>query len=375
MRVGIPTETAAGESRVAMVPAVIGLLTGAGHELVVQAGAGAAAGYPDEAYRAAGASVSRGAAGALGAEAVLKVQVPTVKEVGAMGTSGVLVALFTPHRHVPVVKALAARGVTSFSLELLPRTTRAQPMDALSSQASAAGYRGVLIAAERLPRFFPMLMTAAGTVPPAKVLVLGAGVAGLQAIATAKRLGAQVSAYDVRAPSRGEVESLGARFVDLGLDTAEGAGGYAAEQGEDAQARQRAALAPFLAEADVVITTAQVPGRPAPVLVTAGMVAGMKAGAVVVDLASDTGGNVEVSEAGYEVDVDGVMVIGVANPASDLPTHASQMYARNVASLLNLVTKDGTFAPDWSDDIVAAACVTRAGKIVNEETRKAAGAR
>jgi NAD(P) transhydrogenase subunit alpha len=364
VRVGIPTETATGEARVAMVPSVIGLLTGAGHEVVVQAGAGVAAGHPDDAYRKAGATVARGAAAALGTEAVLKVQAPTVKEVGGMATGGVLVALFTPHRHGPAVKALAGRKVTSFSLELLPRTTRAQPMDALSSQATAAGYRSVLVAAERLPRFFPMLMTAAGTVPPAKVLVLGAGVAGLQAIATARRLGAQVSAYDVRAPSKDEVESLGARFVDLGLGTSEGAGGYAAEQGEEAQARQREALAPFLADADVVITTAQVPGRPAPLLVTAEMVAGMKPGSVVVDAASDTGGNVEVSEAGYEIDVDGVVVIGMANPASDLATHASQMYARNAASLLKLVTRDGAFSPDWSDDIVAAACVTRDGKIV-----------
>ena len=242
-------------------------------------------------------------------------------------------------------------------------------MDALSSQSTVAGYRGVLMAANRLPRFFPMFMTAAGTVPPAKVLVLGAGVAGLQAIATARRLGAVVSAYDVRSAARGEVESLGGRFVDLGLGSADGVGGYAAEQTDAAVQAQRDALTPHLAGADVVLTTAQIPGRPAPLLVTAPMLAAMKPGSVVIDLASDSGGNVEGSDPTREVDVGGVAVIGVANPASGLATHASQLYARNLANFVALITRDGALAPDYEDDIVRDTCVTRDGRVVHEPTR------
>ena len=369
MKVGIPTETAAGETRVAMVPAVAKTLVAAGLEVAVQAGAGVRAGYPDSAYVDAGVTVAPSAADVLGADAVLKVHAPTPEEARQLRDHGVLIALFTPGRTVDAVRVLAERRVTSFSLELLPRITRAQSMDALSSQATVAGYRGVLMAADRLPRFFPMLMTAAGTVPPAKVLILGAGVAGLQAIATARRLGAQVHAYDVRAAAKGEVESLGARFVELDLETAEGAGGYAAEQAEEQQRRQRAALAPVVADADVVITTAQIPGRPAPVLLTGDMVAGMKPGSVVIDLASDSGGNVDVSEAGRETDHGGVTVVGVTLPAAALPTHASQLYARNVANLLTLMVADGGFAPDWSDEILATTCVTRGGDVPHEPTR------
>ena len=375
MKVGIPTETQPGENRVAMVPAVASIVIGAGHELVVQSGAGKAAGYPDADYQAAGAVIASSAAEVLGgSDIVLKVQIPSVQEAGALREGAAVIALFSPGRRLDEVRALAGRRVTSFSLELLPRTTRAQSMDALSSQSTVAGYRGVLIAANRLPRFLPMFMTAAGTVAPAKFLILGAGVAGLQAISTAKRLGAVVSAYDVRAASKGEVESLGAKFVDLQLGTAEGSGGYAAEQAEEAQRRQREALAPFVVASDVVITTAQIPGRPAPVLVTAEMMRGMRAGSVVVDLASDTGGNVEVSRPGEEVDHDGVAVIGVSNPASALPTHASQLYARNLANLLALMTKDGAFVPDYEDDIVAATVVTRDGEVVHGPTRELAGA-
>lgn len=359
----------------ATVPAVVSTLTGAGHQVVVQAGAGGAAGFSDADYQEAGAEVGASAADVLGgSDLVLKVQGPSVEEANAVRAGAGLIALFSPGRRLDEVRALASGGVTSFSLELLPRTTRAQSMDALSSQSTVAGYRGVLIGANRLPRFLPMFMTAAGTVPPAKVLVLGAGVAGLQAIATAKRLGAQVSAYDVRAASADEVKSLGAKFVDLGLDTAEGSGGYAAEQAEEAQRRQRDALAPFVAQSDIVLTTAQIPGRPAPLLVTGEMVAGMKAGSVVVDLAADTGGNVDIAEAGKEIDHHGVAVIGVANPASALPTHASQLYARNLANLVALLSRDGQMAPDWEDDIVAATCVTRDGQIVHAPTRELAGA-
>lgn len=365
MRLGIPTETLPGERRVAVVPTVVGTLTGAGHEVAVQAGAGAAAGFSDQAYRDADAVVTATAADLLGtSDAVLKVQGPTPDEAALVREGATLLALFSPGRSLETVRVLAERRVTTHSLELLPRTTRAQSMDALSSQSTVAGYRAVLIAAARLHRFFPMLMTAAGTVPPAKVLVLGAGVAGLQAIATARRLGAVVMAYDVRSAAEGEVRSLGARFLNLGLATADGAGGYAGELAESAQAAQHAALAPHLTEADVVITTAQIPGRPAPLLVTRDMVDRMRPGSVVVDLASDTGGNVEISESGREVEHKGVAVIGVANPASDLPTHASQMYARNIANLVLLMTKDGILDPDWSDDILAATCVTRGGEVL-----------
>ncbi|HZT64178.1 MAG TPA: Re/Si-specific NAD(P)(+) transhydrogenase subunit alpha [Acidimicrobiales bacterium] len=369
MKVGIPTETVAGERRVAMVPAVAPSLLSAGVELAVQSGAGARAGFPDGAYRDAGLSVAGSAAEALGAEVVVKVHGPSPEEARSLTEGSTLIALFSPGRSLDTVRVLAERKVTAFSLELLPRITRAQSMDALSSQATVAGYRGVLMAADRLPRFFPMFMTAAGTVPPAKVLILGAGVAGLQAVATARRLGAQVQAYDVRAAAKGEVESLGARFVDLRLETAEGTGGYAAEQAEEQQRRQRDALAPVVADVDVVVTTAQIPGRPAPVLLTGEMVAGMKPGSVVIDLASDTGGNVDISQPGQEIDHHGVTVVGVTLPASGLPTHASQLYARNIANLLGLMLADGKLAPDWDDEILATTCVTRDGDVPHEPTR------
>ena len=366
MKLGIPTETLPGERRVAMVPTVLHTLTGAGHEVLVQQGAGAAAGFSDRAYVDAGATTVPDAAALFrDSDVILKVQGPTAAEAGAVREGATLIALFTPGRNPDAVQALAARRVTAHSLELLPRTTRAQTMDALSSQSTVAGYRAALIAAERLHRFFPMLMTAAGTIPPAKVLILGAGVAGLQAIATCRRLGAMVMAYDVRSAAEGEVRSLGARFLNLGLATADGAGGYAGELAQDAQAAQHAALAPHLTEADVVITTAQIPGRPAPLLVTADMVSRMRPGSVVIDLAADTGGNVEVSEAGRELDFGGVAVIGMANPASDLPTHASQMYARNMANMVVLMTREGVWNPDFNDDIVAATCVTRGGEVLH----------
>lgn len=352
-----------------MVPAVVPTLTNAGHQIRLEAGAGTKAGIPDQAYADAGVEVVHGAAALEQAEVVLKVQAPTPAEVAGIPSGATVVALFAPGRNLDTVRALAQRGVTSHSLELLPRTTRAQTMDALSSQSTVAGYRGVLLAATRLPRFFPMFMTAAGTVPPTKVLVLGAGVAGLQAIATARRLGAVVSAFDVRSAARGEVESLGGKFVDLGLESADGTGGYAAEQTQDAQQRQREALTSHLAAADVVLTTAQIPGRPAPVLVTATMLAAMKPGSVVIDLASDSGGNVEGSDPAREVDAGGVIVVGVANPASGLATHASQLYARNLANFVALVSKDGALAPDYDDDIVRDTCVTRDGRIVHEPTR------
>jgi len=272
-----------------------------------------------------------------------------------------------------MVRALRDARVTSFAMELVPRISRAQSMDALTSQALVAGYRCVLEAAMRLPRFFPLFMTAAGTVPPAKVLVLGAGVAGLQAIATAKRLGAVVSAYDVRAASADEVRSMGGTFVDLGLETVEGTGGYAKEQSADRAERQQELLTPHIAAADVLITTAAVPGRPAPRLVTASMAAQMKPGSVIVDLAAETGGNVEGSRPGQEVEIDvgggGVVrLLGMKDAASTMPADASRLYARNVANLLLLMTKDGTVAPDFDDEVVAGACLTHDGVVRHAPT-------
>jgi len=272
-----------------------------------------------------------------------------------------------------MVRALRDARVTSFAMELVPRISRAQSMDALTSQALVAGYRCVLEAAMRLPRFFPLFMTAAGTVPPAKVLVLGAGVAGLQAIATAKRLGAVVSAYDVRAASADEVRSMGGTFVDLGLETVEGTGGYAKEQSADRAERQQELLTPHIAAADVLITTAAVPGRPAPRLVTASMAAQMKPGSVIVDLAAETGGNVEGSRPGQEVEIDvgggGVVrLLGMKDAASTMPADASRLYARNVANLLLLMTKDGTVVPDFDDEVVAGSCLTHDGVVRHAPT-------
>jgi len=272
-----------------------------------------------------------------------------------------------------VIEALAAKGATVYSLDLLPRISRAQSMDALSSQATVSGYRAGLSAAEHLAKFFPMFMTAAGTVPPAKVLVMGAGVAGLQAIATARRLGAVVRAYDVRAAAKEEVMSLGAKFVELDLETQDGAGGYAKEQSAEYLAKQQELLAAEVVASDVVITTAQIPGRKAPVLVTAAMVHGMSEGAVIVDMAADSGGNCELSKPGEDVRVGGVTVVGLTNPPSSMPTHASFLYARNIANFLGLVVKDGELVPDFDDEIVAGTCVVRAGQVVHAPTAEALG--
>jgi NAD(P) transhydrogenase subunit alpha len=342
VRVVVPKETVADERRVALVPEAVGRLRAAGFEVVVESGVGVRAFQSDEAYRAAGAVVRDG--DVLGdADVVLSVQ-------------------------LGLVRVLAERGVSSFSVELVPRISRAQSMDALSSQALVAGYRAALVAAERLPRFLPMFMTAAGTVAPATVLVLGAGVAGLQAISTARRLGAVVQAYDVRAAAAEEVRSLGARFVELDLEVLEGAGGYAREMSEDRAVRQQELLAPFVAGADALITTAAVPGRPAPLLVTAVMVEGMKPGSVVVDLAAESGGNVEGSKPGEEVWRHGVLVWGAKNAASQLPVHASQLYARNLVNLLLLMSEGDQVRLDFDDEIVAGCCVTHAGAVRHAPT-------
>jgi NAD(P) transhydrogenase subunit alpha len=305
-----------------------------------------------------------------GALIVAKVQAPTVDEVATAAEGFTLVSFLAPAAQLDTVKALAARKATVFSLDLLPRISRAQSMDALSSQSTVSGYLGALAGAERLPKFFPMFMTAAGTVPPAKVLVMGAGVAGLQAIATARRLGAQVRAYDVRAAAKEEVMSLGATFVELGLETQEGSGGYAREQSEDFLAKQRELIGNEVAASDVVITTAAIPGRQAPILVTTEMVDRMAEGSVIVDLAADSGGNCELSEAGKDIVHRGVVVAGLSNPPSGMPTHASFLYSRNVLNFLNLVLTDGQLTPDFDDEIVAGCCVVRAGEIVHGPTRE-----
>ena len=310
-----------------------------------------------------------------GAQIVAKVQAPTPQEVATPPEGVTVVSFLAPAAQLDTVKALVQKEATAFSLDLLPRISRAQSMDALSSQSTVSGYLAALAAAERLPKFFPMFMTAAGTVPPAKVLVLGAGVAGLQAIATARRLGAQVRAYDVRAAAKEEVQSLGAAFVELGLESQEGSGGYAREQSEDFLARQRELIGNEVAASDVVITTAAVPGRQAPILVTTAMVERMAEGSVIVDLAADSGGNCEVSEAGRDIVHHGVTVAGLSNPPSAMPTHASFLYSRNVANFLALVITDGELRPDFDDEIVAGCCVVRAGEVVHEPTRELVGRR
>jgi H+-translocating NAD(P) transhydrogenase subunit alpha len=371
VKVAIPKETAAGERRVALVPDTATKLIAAGLQVSIQSAAGEAAYLPDAAYAAAGVTVVPGVAELLAdADAVLKVQPPDVAEVKSFKPGAVLVSFLQPATQADIVRALAAQQVTAFSLELVPRISRAQSMDALSSQASAAGYKAVLIAAGRLGKFFPMMMTAAGTVAPARVLVMGAGVAGLQAIATARRLGAVVSAYDVRPAVKEEVQSLGATFIELPLEAQEGQGGYAKEQSEDFLRKQRELIGEHIAKSDVVITTAAVPGRRAPLLVTAEMVKGMRPGSIIVDLAAETGGNVELTKAGEDVDVDGVTVMGTRNVASTMPLHASQLYARNVANLLLHLVKDGAINLDFEDEITKGSCVTYAGEIVSERAKQ-----
>ncbi|MDQ6722304.1 MAG: Re/Si-specific NAD(P)(+) transhydrogenase subunit alpha [Candidatus Dormibacteraeota bacterium] len=373
MKVAIPKERAEDERRVALVPDTATKLIAAGLEVSVEEGAGSSAFVTDEAYRKAGVKVVKGAATLLkDADVVLKVQAPAAGEVDLLQKGAVLISFLQPATQGDIVRSLAKRGVTAFSLELVPRISRAQSMDALSSQASAAGYKAVLMAAGRLGKFFPMMMTAAGTVAPARVLVMGAGVAGLQAIATARRLGAVVSAYDVRPAVKEEVQSLGATFIELPLETQEGEGGYAREQSEEFLRKQRQLIGEHIAKSDVVITTAAIPGRRAPLLVTADMVKGMRPGSVIVDLAAETGGNVELTKVGEDVEVGGVTIIGTRNVPSTMPLHASQLYARNVANLLLHLVKDGAIKLDFTDEITKGCCITHGGEIVNERAKQAA---
>lgn len=373
MKLAVVRETRDGERRVAMVPELIAKLTNKGWKVNVETGAGVQANYPDQAYRDAGADVVSADQALDGASAVASVQPLNAEHINKLKSGTVTLSFLPALQDKDLVQTYARASATAISMELVPRITRAQSMDALSSQALVAGYRAGLMAAEELPRFFPLLMTAAGTVPPAKVVILGAGVAGLQAIATTRRLGAVVSSYDVRAAAAEEVKSLGAKFIELELETLEGAGGYAREMTEDRANRQRELLAPHIAEADVLITTAAVPGRQAPMLVTRKMVEAMKPGSVVIDIAAESGGNVEGVKAGESLDFNGVKVVGGKNIASDMATHASRLYAANIVDLLLLMTKEEKLNVDFDDEILQGAVVTNAGSIVNQRVKDALG--
>ncbi len=367
MRIAVAKEIRAGEKRVALVPDIISKLTKAGLDVVIEAGAGVAAGFDDAQFAAAGAQVKSGNV-ISDADIVASVTSLTPEQMKSLKKGAITISFLSPTTAVDSIEAAASAGVTAISLELVPRISRAQSMDALTSQALCAGYKATLVGAELSPRFFPLLMTAAGTVTPANVVVLGAGVAGLQAIATAKRLGAVVSAYDVRPSSADEVKSMGAKFITLELEALEGSGGYAREMTEERAAKQRELLTPYISAADVLITTAAVPGRPAPRLVTAEMVATMKEGSVVVDLASETGGNVEGTKPGEVIkSANGVVMWGGKDVPSQLPYHASMLFSRNVVNLLLLMTKSvdgkptGDVIPDFTDEIIDAATVTHNG--------------
>jgi len=356
MRVGVARETAPGERRVALVPETAGKLAAAGFDVVVEAGAGDAASFPDASYTDAGVALGE----AWAADVLVKVRRPDEQETGRLRDGQLLIGFLDPLGDPAGVDRIAARGVTAFAMESIPRITRAQSMDALSSQATVGGYRAALLAAEHLPRFFPMLMTAAGTVPPAKVLVIGAGVAGLQAIATARRLGAVVTGFDVRPVVREQIESLGANWLDLGVTGAEAEGGYARELTPEEMQAQQTALEARISEFDAVVTTAAVPGRAAPKIIPASAVKAMRPGSVIVDLAADTGGNCELTQPGEIAVRENVTLVGLTNIPSSMPYHASTLYSRNVQALLLHLAPEGQLNLDWSDEITAGACV--AGK-------------
>ena len=370
MRVAVPTETKSGEKRVALVPDIINKLVRLGLDVTIQSGAGLHAQASDSEYESAGARVVAGDV-LKEADVVLSVQPLTPAQMATLKKGAITISFLPITTAQDCIEAAQKAGVTAFSLELVPRISRAQSMDALTSQALCAGYRAVLVGAELSPRFFPLLMTAAGTVTPAQVVVLGAGVAGLQAIATARRLGAVVSAYDVRPSSADEVKSMGATFINLELESLEGAGGYAREMTEERAAKQRELLTPYIAKSHVLITTAAVPGRTAPRLVTKAMVDAMAPGAVIVDLAAETGGNVEGSFAGEIVTTaGGVKIWGGKDVPSQLPFHASMLYSRNVVNILALMTKEGVVTPDFADEIISGSVVTHNGELKKEVIKK-----
>jgi proton-translocating NAD(P)+ transhydrogenase subunit alpha len=363
MKVGIPRETGVGERRVALVPDGAKRLVEAGVDVLVEQDAGGGAGFLDSEYEAAGATI---VPDAYVADVICKVQRPTDEEIGRLREGQTLIAFLQPLTSPELVQALSERRVTAFSMDSIPRITRAQPMDALSSQSTVSGYKAVLLAASHLSKFFPMLTTAAGTIAPARVLVLGAGVAGLQAIATARRLGGVVSAFDVRPAVKEQVESLGATFLELDVEGAEGVGGYAVALAEDQHEREQELIARHVAESDAVITTALIPGRPAPVLVTADAIRAMRPGSVLVDLAAEAGGNAELTEPGATVVKNGVTIVGETNLPATMPFHASQMYSRNVFTLLDHLIENGELALDFEDEITRETCVTHEGRVLKE---------
>ncbi|HEX6589923.1 MAG TPA: Re/Si-specific NAD(P)(+) transhydrogenase subunit alpha [Longimicrobiales bacterium] len=365
MRIHVTRETAAGEKRVALTPDTVRLLAKSGARVTVERDAGRGSGFADADYEAAGGSVVAGLDGLAAGDVLLRVRPPGDDDIARMPRGAVLVSLLDPLGSPERAQRLASAGVDAYALELVPRTTRAQTMDVLSSQANLAGYRAVIEAAQRLPRIFPMMMTAAGTIPPAKVLVLGVGVAGLQAIATAKRLGAVVRAFDIRPAVKEQVESLGAQFVGITVAESQTEGGYAKEVSADVHRQEQDALAKFTKDSDVVITTAQVPGRKAPMLVTRAMVESMQPGSVVIDLASESGGNCELTRHGEELEHAGVRVVALGDAVAGAAANASRVFAKNVAALLELLVKDGRHAPALDDDIVQAVAVTRDGKVVH----------
>jgi H+-translocating NAD(P) transhydrogenase subunit alpha len=369
---GVPKETVANEHRVAFIPDAVKRYAGAGHTVMVQAGAGEGAFISDEAYQAAGATIVPDAASAFAANLVLKVQKPSSEELGLMQPGSALIAFLQPMVNTDLVQDLLGRRITSFSMDAIPRTTRAQYMDALSSMATVAGYKAVLLAADHLAKFMPLLTTAAGTIPPAKVLVIGAGVAGLQAIATARRLGAVVEAYDTRPVVKEQVESLGGKFIDIPVDTADAQdkGGYAKEVSQETLRKQQEVLAQRASRSDAIITTAAVPGRPAPRLISEETVKNMSAGSVIVDLAAETGGNCELTAPGEIVERHGVTIIGLLNIPSTIPVHASQMYSKNIQNLLALlIDKEGRLTLDMSDEIVRGTVITQDGELLHEGTK------
>jgi NAD(P) transhydrogenase subunit alpha len=377
MKIGIPKETANGERRVALVPDTVSTLVSSGMEVMVESGAGLEANFSDDMYREAGAVLLPDAVSLFGsAEVILKVQGPSINdaqnkhEVDLMADGATLISFLQPLTNLDLVKKLKAKGITSFSMDTVPRIARAQSMDALSSMSSIAGYKAAIMAANSLAKYFPMMITAAGTYAPAKGLVLGAGVAGLQAIATAKRLGAVLKAFDVRAVVKEQVESLGATFVGLTEDEkTEDAGGYAKELAEEAQRKERELLHGYSKEADFIISTALIPGRPAPLLITEDMVKDMRAGSIIVDIAAETGGNCELTEPGAEIVKYGVTIHGPLNLPSSMPVHASQMYARNISSLFLHLVKDNQFNLDFNDAITNGCCITHQGNVVHGPTK------
>jgi len=373
MKIGVPKETAEGERRVALVPDVVKALTAKEIEVAVEPGAGAGARHSDDEFSEAGARVN---GDVWGSDVLLKVTPPTGEEVGRLKRGQILIGFLQPLTNPDLAKSLAEQGVTSFAMESIPRITRAQSMDALSSQANLGGYMSVLIAARESGRLFPMMTTAAGTIPPAKVLVLGAGVAGLQAIATAKRLGGVVTGFDVRSVVKEQVQSLGGRFLEVdAVKDAEGEGGYARPLTDEENERLREELAEAAKRQDVIITTAQIPGRPAPLLITADAVRGMAHGSVIVDLAAETGGNCELSKPGETVEEEGVKIIGPVNLPSEMAWDASALYAKNLQNLVELMIDDeGNLKLDMEDEVIAGACLTKDGEIVNERAKEAAGA-